>query len=219
MMNTSSYIINEIAALTNADKVEDAQLLFNEHTHTHFPVVRDGIYIGCIPEADVRSFEIEKTLESYLYALEGFFVRDDANWLDILESFAQNHASIMPILDDNNNYIGYFELRDIMNLFNETPFLSEPGNILIVEKGVLDYSFSEVSQIVESNNTKLLGVFISSIENDVVQITLKIGDSDINNIVQTFRRYSYNIVSKHQEDSFLNNLKERSKYLEKYLNI
>ncbi|WP_299432306.1 CBS domain-containing protein [uncultured Aquimarina sp.] len=218
-MKTSLYIINEIDPLATTAKVVDAQLLFNELTYTHFPVLKDGTYIGCISEADVRCFETEKTLESYLYSLEGFFVRADSNWLDILESFAQNHSNILPVLDDDNNYQGYFELRDIMNLFNETPFLSEPGNILIVEKGVLDYSFSEVSQIIESNNAKLLGLFISNTENDVTQITLKINDSDINNIVQTFRRYSYNIVSKHQEDLFLNNLKERSHYLEKYLNI
>ncbi|MBW1294622.1 CBS domain-containing protein [Aquimarina litoralis] len=218
-MKTSLYIINEIEPLTTSAKVGEAQLLFNELTYTHFPVLNGKTYIGCIAEADVRCFETEKNLESYLYAMEGFFVRDDANWLDILESFAQNHSNIMPVLDDSNNYQGYFELRDIMNLFNETPFLSEPGNILIVEKGVLDYSFSEVSQIVESNNAKLLGLFISNMENDVAQITLKVNDSDINNIVQTFRRYSYNIVSKHHEDSFLNNLKERSQYLEKYLNI
>lgn len=218
-MKTSLYIINEIQPLATSAKVGDAQLLFNELTYTHFPVLNDKTYVGCIAEADARCFDTEKSLESYLYALEGFFVRTDANWLDILESFAQNHSNIMPVLDDRNNYQGYFELRDIMNLFNETPFLSEPGNILIVEKGVLDYSFSEVSQIVESNNAKLLGLFISNMENDVTQITLKINDSDINNIVQTFRRYSYNIVSKHHEDSFLNNLKERSQYLEKYLNI
>lgn len=218
-MKTSLYIINEIQPLATSAKVGDAQLLFNELTYTHFPVFNDKTYVGCIAEADARCFDTEKSLESYLYALEGFFVRTDANWLDILESFAQNHSNIMPVLDDSNNYQGYFELRDIMNLFNETPFLSEPGNILIVEKGVLDYSFSEVSQIVESNNAKLLGLFISNMENDVIQITLKINDSDINNIVQTFRRYSYNIVSKHHEDSFLNNLKERSQYLEKYLNI
>jgi len=218
-MKTSLYIINEIAPFATTAKVVDAQLLFNELTYTHFPVLEGDTYIGCISEADVRCFETEKTLQSYRYALEGFFVRNDANWLDILESFAQNHSNIMPVLDDNNNYQGYFELRDIINLFNETPFLSEPGNILIVEKGVLDYSFSEVSQIIESNNAKLLGLFISNMKNDVAQITLKINDSDINNIVQTFRRYSYNIISKHQEDSFLNNLKERSQYLEKYLNI
>ncbi len=218
-MKTSLYIVNEIEPLTTTSKVVDTQLLFNELTYTHFPVLQEDTYIGCISETDIRCFETDKTLEFYRYALEGFFVRTDANWLDILESFAQNNSNIMPVLNDDNIYQGYFELSDIMSLFNETPFLSEPGNILIVEKGVLDYSFSEVAQIVESNNAKLLGLFISNMENDVIQITLKINDSDINNIVQTFRRYSYNIASKHQDDTFLNNLKERSKYLEKYLNI
>ncbi len=218
-MKTSLYIVNEIAPLSITDTVSATQSLFNDLTYSHFPILQGETYLGCISETDSRGFEIENTIDSYRYALSGFFVRSDSNWLDILESFAQNQSNIMPVLDDDNNYLGYFELSDIMDLFNETPFLSEPGNILIVEKGVLDYSFSEVSQIVESNNAKVLGVFISNMENDVTQITLKIGDSDINNIVRTFRRYSYNIVSKHQEDSFLNNLKERSQYLKKYLDI
>ncbi|TSE08169.1 MULTISPECIES: CBS domain-containing protein [Aquimarina] len=218
-MKTNLYIVNEIEPLDVSAKVTDTQLLFNELTYTHFPVLKKGIYLGCISEADIRCFETDKNLDAYQYALEGFYARKDDNWLDILESFAQNNSNIMPILDDDNRYLGFFELGDIINLFNETPFLSEPGNILIVEKGILDYSFSEISQIVESNNAKVLGLFISKMENDVAQITLKISDSDINNIVQTFRRYSYNIVSKHHEDSFLTNLKERSQYLEKYLNI
>ena len=218
-MKTSLYIVDDIAPLDITVKVTNAQLLFNELTYTHFPVTQDNVYLGCVSEADTRCFETNKTLDTYRYALEGFFVRKEDNWLDILESFAQNNSNIMPVLDDDNRYLGVFELRDIINLFNETPFLSEPGNILIVEKGILDYSFSEISQIVESNNAKVLGLFISNMENDVAQITLKISDSDINNIVQTFRRYSYNIVSKHHEDTFLTNLKERSQYLKKYLNI
>ena len=125
----------------------------------------------------------------------------------------------MPVLDHDNKYLGYYELHDIISLFNQTPFFSEPGGILIVEKGYNDYSFSEVSQIAESNNGKLLGAFISKIENDVVQITLKIGNSGLNEIIQTYRRYGYNIVSGHEEDSFLQNLKERSDYLNKYLNM
>ena len=125
----------------------------------------------------------------------------------------------MPILDDNNKYVGYYELSDIISVFNETPFFSEPGSILIVEKGINDYSFSEVSQIVESNNAKLYGAFVSKIENDVVQITIKVGNSSFSDIIQSFRRYSYNIASDHEDDSFLENLKERSDYLNKYLNM
>jgi serine phosphatase RsbU (regulator of sigma subunit) len=46
-----------------------------------------------------------------------------------------------------------------------------------------------------------------------------LGISFLNEIIQTFRRYNYEIISDHQEDSYLLNLKERSDYLDKYLNI
>ena len=124
----------------------------------------------------------------------------------------------MPILNDNNSYVGYYELNDIISLFNDTPFLSDVGGILVIEKGYNDYSFSEICQIVESNNAKLLGAFISKLEKDVVQITLKVSYVGLNDILQSFRRYSYNIVSGHDDDQFLKNLKDRSDYLNKYLN-
>jgi hypothetical protein len=196
------------------------QLLFNQLTYSHIPVQNsEAVYLGCISENDAHCFEADKPIENYRFAGEGFFVREDTNWLDVLEAFAQNSANIMPVLSLENKYLGYYELNDIINLFNETPFFAEAGSILIVEKGMADYSFSEVSQIVESNNGKLLGAFISKIENDMAQITIKIGDANLNDIMQTFRRYSYNVISGHEEDSFLIGLKERSDYLTKYLNM
>ena len=62
-------------------------------------------------------------------------------------------------------------------------------------------------------------LFISEATNEKVQITIKITLGSINEIIQTFRRYNYEIVSEHQEDDYLNTLKERSEYLDKYLNI
>src|SRR5690606_37965904 len=97
--------------------------------------------------------------------------------------------------------------------------LKEEGGILVVEKDVTQYSFSQISQIVESNNGKILGIFISNIANGKAEITIKISQSEMNVIIQTFRRYEYEIISEHQEDSYLNSLKERSDYLDKYLNI
>ena len=219
-MNLSEYIINDIKPLLNTDKISDLQLLFNQLTYSHIPIKNEeGVYLGCISENDGHCFESPKPIKDYSYSAEGFFVREDTTWLDVLEAFAQNSSNIMPVLNAKNNYLGYYELNDIINLFNETPFFAEAGAILIVEKGLADYSFSEMSQIVESNNGKLLGAFISKIENDVAQITLKIGNTGISEIAQTFRRYSYNIVSGHEEDSYIENLKERSDYLNKYLNM
>ena len=219
-MTIEPYIINDLEMPEITDKVKNVQSLFNQLTYSHIPIQHNGIYIGSISENDIRSFEADKTIEEYQYALEGFFIREKDNWLDVLHAFSKNQSNMMPVLEDQtNNYIGYLELQDIMNLFTEAPFLNNPGIIFIIEKGYKDYSFSEISQIVESNGAHLLGAFISNVTNDLAQITIKTGPTPINVILQTFRRYGYNIVSSHQEDNFSSDLKERSRYLDKYLNI
>ena len=219
-MNLSEFIINDIQPLDINDKIRDIQSLFTQLTYSHIPVKNsDNVYLGCMSETDAHCSDSEKSISDYKYTLEGFFVREGTVWLDVLEAFAQSSTNIMPVLNDKNTYLGYFELNDVISLFNETPFFREIGGILIIETGLNDYSFSEVSQIVESNDGKLLGAFISKMENDLVQITLKIGNSGLNDIMQTFRRYNYNIVSGHEEDDYIENLKERSDYLNKYLNM
>jgi Mg/Co/Ni transporter MgtE len=140
-------------------------------------------------------------------------------WLDVLEVFGKNHTDIVPVLDENNHYVGYYELADVMNFFNETPFIKEAGGIIIVKKALIDYSMSQITQIVESNNGKLLGLFVSDSDNETIEITIKVTLGVINDIIQTFRRYNYEIISEHNEDNYINNLKERSDYLDKYLNI
>lgn len=219
-MKLSEYIINDIKPLNHNSKIGDLQLLFNQLTFSHIPIENDNkTYLGSFSETDAHCFESDKPLSEYQYAIEDFFVRDNTLWLDVLEAFAVNSANIMPVLNSNNVYLGYYELNDIISLFGESPFFSEAGGILVVEKGINDYSFSEVSQIVESNNGKLLGAFVSKMNTDLVQITLKIGNVGLNDIIQTFRRYNYNIVSGHEEDSYIESLKDRSDYLNKYLNM
>jgi CBS domain-containing protein len=218
-MPLSEYIINDIKPVAITAKIKDAQEVFNQLTYSHIPVKKDGVFVGCISETDVHCYDSTKTLEDYKYSVEEFNVWQHNIWLDVLEAFSQNDTNIMPVLDDKNNYLGYYELNDILSIFNNTPFFSEPGGILIVEIGYNDYSFSEIGQIVESNNAKLLGAFISKIENDLVQITIKMNNTGLNEVIQTFRRYSYNIISGFQEDVFLKSLKDRSDYLNKYLNL
>ncbi|GAA4279854.1 CBS domain-containing protein [Gaetbulibacter aestuarii] len=219
-MTLSDYIINDIKPISVNSKVSELQQLFNQLTYSHIPVQNEhGTFIGSFFETDAHCFESDKPVKEFLYSLEDFFVRDTTLWLDVLEAFAVNNANIMPVLNANSDYLGYYELNDIIGLFNESPFFSEAGGIIVVEKGINDYSFSEISQIVESNDGKLLGAFISSMNTDLVQITLKIGQAGLTDIIQTFRRYSYNIISGHEEDSYVESLKERSNYLKKYLDI
>lgn len=219
-MSLSDIIINDVSIQPVTQKIKSLKKIFANLTYSHLPVARDGIYIGSISETDVRCFDSEKTLEDYLYTLTPFFVKENESLLNILRIFAANDTNLLPVLEEETNaYLGYFELIDIMAVIEKAPFFGEEGNIIVVEKGVKDYSFSEISQIVESNDGKIYGSYISNLSDDIVQITIKIGQSLMSEILQTFRRYDYKIISEHEEDRFLQNLKERSDYLNKYLNI
>lgn len=218
-MPLNQFIINDLNPSSPETLVEELQTVFKQLTYSHVPVLKEEVYLGCLSETDVYCFEPQQVISEVLYAVEGFFVRDSSLWLDVLEAFAQNNCNIMPVLDTENNYIGYYQLTDIISLFNRTPFFSEPGGIIVIEKGYNDFSFSEISQIVESNNAKLLGAFVSKTENDLTQITLKIGNAGLSAILQEFRRYGYTIISGHEDDTFLRTLKDRSAYLDTYLNL
>ncbi len=219
MTEIKDYINGDFKAIDSSATIDEALAFFDELTFSHFPVLQDGIYIGCIALDDVDTFDLDKKIADYRYTLETFFARNSMMWLDVLEIFAKNHTNLVPVLDDSNSYLGYYELEDIIKFFHETPFLKEPGGIVVVQKAILDYSMSQITQIVESNNGKLLGLFISEATVDSVQITIKISLGAMNDIIQTFRRYNYEIISEHNEDNYINNLKERSDYLDKYLNI
>jgi Mg/Co/Ni transporter MgtE len=175
--------------------------------------------MGCISKENAELLNSEALINDSRFNFDRFFVRENMIWLDVLEIFAKNDSNIIPVLDTKNTYLGYYELEDVIRFLHETPFLKEEGGIIVVEKEIDKFSMSQVAQIIESNNAKILGIFISNVVGNKVEITIKISQSGINDIIQTFRRYEYEIISEHQEDSYLNSLKERSEYLDKYLNI
>ena len=219
MAEIIDYLNNDFKPIDSAETVESVREFFEEVTFSHFPVVEESIYIGSIAAEDVETFDKDKSIYHYRYAMEGFFARTNMIWMDVLEVFAKNRTNVVPVLDEANAYVGYYEIPDIFSLFNETPFLKEPGGIIIVEKSIADYSMRQIAQIVESNNGRILGLFISEATADTIQVTVKIAIGAMNEIIQTFRRYNYEIISEHQEDAYLNSLKERSDYLDKYLNL
>ncbi|AIJ37192.1 CBS domain-containing protein [Flavobacterium psychrophilum] len=219
-MNTlSDYINNDYKPLDIHESIGMAQDFFVETPFSHFPVTEEGVFIGNLSSDDIETFDFDKKIIDYKYTLEHFFAKSNSIWLEILEDFAKNKTTILPIIDQSNKYLGYYEIADIISFLNQTTFLKESGSIIIIEKNITEYSFSQISQIIEGNNGKILGLFISDSTGAKTQITIKIAAGGINEIIQTFRRYDYEIISDHQEDNYINNLKERSEYLDKYLNI
>lgn len=214
----TDYILKDFSPLTLQSTVHQAQSLCIEHAVSHVPVIEGTKLIGCFSQNDIQSLEDKnQKLSDFTDVFERFCAHISESVLELLKTFADNDTNIIPVTD-TNNYIGYYELNTVLELFSSTPFLTTDGFILVVEKNSKEYSMSEAVQIIESNNAVLLGCFISHKTTDKVELTLKVASQEINEIIQTFRRYNYLIITKHTDDFYLEELKNRAEYLQKYLN-
>ena len=219
-MNINEYILKEIQPLRLKDPVKSAQKVFENYPITHFPVIKNNKLLGSFGEDDIQTLENkESELGSYAHLLHSFFADEKVTVIELLKIFADNDTNIVPVLNEFKDYIGYFDLRDVLNVFSTSPFMLEESETLTIEKLTNDYSMSEIAQIIESNGGKLLGLYISEKKADMIRITTKIISKEINEIMQTFRRYDYKIISMHENDLYLENLKNRSEYLQKYLEM
>lgn len=218
-MDIQSHIIETIPVFDSADSLEKVVRFFKDTNYSHVAVSESGSFLGVLAEEALKHFGTRKKIRDFRDDLETFHTQKEASWLEVLEAFSKNETNLLPILDEERQVLGYYQLLDVLGLLIETPFFREPGGILVVAKSVKDHSFSEISQIIESNNTRLLGAFITDIRNDVVMTTIKLSAENFNEVLQTFRRYNYSILFGTIHDQFLEDLKQRSDYLDKYLNV
>jgi predicted transcriptional regulator len=219
-MQTINYILKDIRPFRLATDVAQMKKGFDRYPYSHLPVVDQRLYLGTISREEVEMTKSDDIkLSDLKHQIQPYYVTENMNWFEVLQYFATYNTNFMPIVNADQKYLGYYELDDFLNIFKCTPFLHEEGVILVVSKNMNDYSFSEISQIVESNNATLFGAFVSKIDKDIAQITLKLSLHDITNTLHSFRRYNYEILKEFEKDKYLEELNERSNYLQKYLNI
>ncbi|MDO4228406.1 MAG: acetoin utilization protein acuB [Capnocytophaga sp.] len=218
-MSIHNSLKNDLPRITPATSVTEAMSLLKVHHISHTPIFNIGHFAGLLSTKTIFSNPNKETIADLLYDMDVFFAKTDSQWEEIMEIFAKYDTNIVPVLDQNNQYMGYYQLVDFIHLFATTPFLKETGSFIVLEKNQDEYSFSEIAQIVESSRAKLLGIFISDYSNTKVRITLKIISNSIAEILQTFRRYGYAILLEKEDDLYLQELKDKSDYFEKYLSF
>lgn len=219
-MDLTSYIVNDIRPIQLSNTVEEALSFFEDDHINHIPVTENEKLIGMLSKESLENIHDHSlAVNNVSYMLNSFFCSESENWIDLIKIFSINETNIIPIVDQNNKYLGYFELDDILKGFSQVPFFKESGAIVVIEKETNQYALSEITQIIESNNGKILGLFVSKLDESTTTLTVKFNSDRVNETIQSFRRYDYIIVSAHEDDYYLSSLKERSEYLIKYLDV
>lgn len=215
-MFIQDYISKDFPSFDISNSIEEAAETAREFSYSHVFVTRNGAFLGAISLAFLEESP-EGTLHSLEIHFERFAVLEDGHLLDTIKLFHIFSSNLVPVIDKQERYLGYISSDDIFNEFSKYPLFSESGAVIIIQKNYRDYSFTEIAKIVEENNSKIFGSFISAVEGDDVQITLKISSENLSSIDETFERYGYEVIVKHYDDGKEELLKARFGFFQKYL--
>jgi len=216
MLNIPVY---KFDAFQFSDSIGDLVDTCNQYGLSHVPVVEKNIYRGMMRCDDIMDIA-DKTelLKKHAHLLEKVYLSDKMDWTESLGIMMRNEANVLGVLDLSGKYIGVRLLDDILNLLSEKSFVNNKGYLLVISKLTSGLSISQVAQIIESDGGKILGILVNETGQNT-QIEVKIQTDDINEIIQTFRRYDYTIISQMEEDLHLQELKEHSDFLRRYLEM
>lgn len=217
-MFIKEYISKDYPIFNVEDSVMKAIEWVEDFGFTHIFLHRQGVFLGALSYHILYEYE-EATLGNLEIHLEKFALQEDANMMDSVKLFYTFNTDIIPIIGKNQKYLGYISYDDVFNEFSKYPLFSENGAIIIIQTTHTQYSLAEVTRIVEENNEKLYGCFISSMNEDYVQITLKTSNRNLNFIEESFERYGYIIVHKYYKNEKEELLKNRFDFFQKYLQI
>jgi acetoin utilization protein AcuB len=189
---------------------------------SHLPVVDGKRLVGLISDKIIYDLNIiDKPVGDYSDHLLSPHIRNNQHIYEVFNTISVLKLSAVPVIDLYDQYCGVITVFDLAQKFAELVAVSEPGGVIILELNSIDYSLSQIAQIVEGNDAKILSFYISpEVESKRMTITLKINVVDLSAIIQTFVRYDYNIIAVYMDDSVINNMyDDRLDQLMKFMNI
>ncbi len=215
-------IINElITTISINDSGVDGQSLMEEYKVEHLPIVDGKNYIGLVSEQDILSMDtLEKPILKTITNIPRPYVQHSQHLIEALRVINDEKLSLLPVLCDKGTYLGVIKLEDMLYRLSNLLSVDSPGGIIVLEVNINNYMLSEIAQIVESNNAKVLNLYVSS-HTDSTQlfVTMKLNVTDLRAVSQTFNRYNYVIHSTFLEGDSWEDLRDRYDYVMNYLNI
>lgn len=220
-MRAEELISEMIPPLKYSETGEKALNWMNEFRVSHLPVVNGNQYIGLISENDVYDMpDPSLRLDECFLNLPKPFIYQNRHAYEVMKMISDLKITVVPILNENNEYIGCTDLLFLMSQITAVISIKEPGGIIVLVMNTHDYTLTEIARIVEENNAKILSSYITSVpESTEIEVTLKINTTDLDRIIHTFNRYDYVVKASYGKGELQNDLKRRYDELMNYLNM
>lgn len=218
-MLTRDLISNSIPYLHKEDKVYQALQLMNDYHVAHLPVVENENYLGIVSEEQLLHSDDQDLLSDLQISDGTTSVQANDHFLKAIQTAVTNKLSIVPVVQEKQ-LMGIVTYNDLLRNASDFMSLNEPGGLIVLEVEKGNYSFAEISRIIESNDAQItqLNSFTDP-ETSITQVTIKVSKLEISDIISTFQRYEYSVKYYFGEELYQNELKDNFDNLMNYLNV
>ena len=220
-MIVKELLTETIAPLDINDSGAFALGIMDEFKVIHLPIVQNREFLGLISDTDIYNFNnFDEPVGNYKLSLGQAYVTENQHIYDAIAMFSTFHLSLLPIVTENKHYLGIITQTNLIKHLAGIFTINNPGGVIILEINEKDYDLTQIAQIVESNDAKVLSLSLTSFPDSTkLEVTLKLNRMDIEVILQTFNRYNYSVKASFSENSNYESLKERFDSLMNYLNV
>ena len=193
--------------------------LMDELRVNDLPVVENGLFLGLANESDFLNAEVYQGEIQAELDLLNVSVLPDSHVLDVLKVVSENDVTVIPVVDEGNNYLGSITSADLLDHLAEMLGVMREGGIIVLQVFERDHSIQQIARIIEENNAQILSLSVVAVSEGNLEIHIKIDLPDLNPILQSLERFNYNVLSKFQASQYDDELKDRYNELMRYLNM
>ncbi|HVM87206.1 MAG TPA: CBS domain-containing protein [Puia sp.] len=220
-MLNKEIISASIPSLSLNDPVYQALDLMSDFHVTNLAVVAEDRLIGLVSENDLLNVVDE---DATLSQLENLFskiaVHANAHFIEAVQKMNEFNLTIIPVTDKENEYLGSISAIDLLQQLGKLTGINEPGGIIVLEMEQINFSFSELSKLIETNDAQITQLnTYNDPQSKFFYVTIKINKFEIADIIATFQRYDYHVKYSFGEELYENDLKSNYDHLMNYLNI
>jgi acetoin utilization protein AcuB len=221
-MLAKNLISDVVPALKTSDTGVQALNWMEIFRVKHLPIVNHQQFLGLISDQDIFDLnDPEEPIGNHGLSLQKPFVGQDQHIYEVIEILSRLKLSLVPVLNEDKHFLGVITQDDLTREFANLSAMQHPGGIMVLEMNENDYSLTEISNIIESNNARILSLYVSSpVDTQKMSVTLKINTTDLTAIIATFNRYSYNITGSYMNSEDMDEFyQDRFDEFINYLNV
>jgi len=187
-----------IPPLKVSDSVGKATRWLEEFHIGQLPVLNNREYRGLLTEADLLDHtNPDELLATVPIGYADLHVQYNQHFYSVMELAIQNKVQLVPVLNDEREYVGVVSIGDTVAAFGQMPIGVGQGGILVLSMDERDYSLTQISRYVEENNAKILSAHVAKDEQDPykIRLTLKLNTPNLTRIIATLERFGYIITA------------------------